>query len=58
MRADLLISNARIVSSAGTYRGHVYIEGGQVAAITKEKDAGARREIDAAGRHLLPGLVD
>ena len=58
MRADLLISNARIVSPGGTYRGHVYVEGGQIAAITKEKDAGARREIDAAGRHLLPGLVD
>src|SRR3989338_1710971 len=58
MKADLLISNARIVSPGGTYRGHVYVEGGQIAAITKEKDAGARREIDAGGRHIIPGMVD
>ncbi|MEK6710506.1 MAG: amidohydrolase family protein [Nitrospinota bacterium] len=58
MKADLLISNAQIVSSAGTYRGHVYVEGGRVAAITKDKEAGARREIDAGGRHLIPGMVD
>lgn len=58
MKADLLISNARIVSPSGTYRGHLYIDGGQIVAVTRDKEAGARREIDAAGRHVLPGMVD
>ncbi len=58
MNADLLISNARIVTSSSTFPGHIYVSGGRIAAITSEKESGAKREIDAAGRHVLPGMVD
>ncbi|MDA1001087.1 MAG: amidohydrolase family protein, partial [bacterium] len=58
MTADLLISNAQIVTPQGTYPGHIYIEGGRISAITQEKAMSATREIDAGGRHVLPGMVD
>ncbi len=58
MKADLLVSNAKIVASGGTYPGHIYVEGGRIAAISRERVNGAKREIDAAGRHVLPGMVD
>ncbi len=58
MNADLLVSNAQIVTSSDTFPGHIYVKDGQIAAITREKEAGAAREIDAAGRHVLPGMVD
>ncbi len=58
MKADLLVSNARIVTPQGTYPGHIFVEDGRISAITSEKEAGARREIDAADRFVLPGLVD
>ncbi len=58
MSADLLIKNAKIVTPTDTYEGCVYVEGGRISAITHKAEAGAAREIDAAGRHLLPGMVD
>ena len=58
MSADLLIKNAKIVTPTDTYEGCVYVEGGRIAAITHKAEANAAREIDAAGRHLLPGMVD
>ncbi|MDP6560828.1 MAG: amidohydrolase family protein, partial [Candidatus Binatia bacterium] len=58
MKADLLVSNAQIVSPSGTYKGHIYINGGRISAITREKEAGAAREIDAANQYVIPGMVD
>ena len=58
MKADLVISNARIVTVSSTFPGHIYVTGGRISAITSEKEAGAAREIDAAGRYVMPGMVD
>jgi allantoinase len=58
MNADLLVSNAQIVTPSSTFQGHIYVTGGRISAITSEKEAGAAREIDAAGRFVLPGMVD
>lgn len=58
MNADLLVSNAQIVTPSSTFQGNIYVTGGRISAITSEKEAGAAREIDAAGRFVLPGMVD
>ncbi len=59
MASDLLIDNARIVTPGGTYEGCVRVDAGQISAITQRGEGGAaRREIDAGGRFLLPGMVD
>ncbi len=58
MGCELLIKNARIVTPGGTYAGCAQVEGGRISAITQEAGGSARREIDAGGRFLLPGMVD
>jgi dihydroorotase-like cyclic amidohydrolase len=57
---DVLIRNATIVDGSGSREGSLAIDGGRVAArfAPREPLPGAKREIDAAGRLLLPGLVD
>ncbi len=57
--ADLLIKNARIVSSAGTYSGNILVEGERISSIHVNQDLpGADRVIDAEGRYVIPGVVD
>jgi allantoinase len=58
MNADLVVSNAQIVTPSSTFPGHIYVTGGRISAITSEKEAGAAHEIDAGGRYVLPGMVD
>ncbi|MEE9241140.1 MAG: dihydroorotase family protein [bacterium] len=58
MKADLLVSNARIVTPSSTFPGNIYVTGGRISAITAEREEGAKREIDAAGRYVMPGMVD
>jgi len=60
---DLVIRNARIVHGDGrvTARGTVVVRGRRIAIIEPGVTSGGppgRREIDAAGRTLLPGLID
>ncbi|MHC5067002.1 MAG: dihydroorotase [Planctomycetota bacterium] len=56
----LLISNARIVNEGMIIEGDVLVEDGRIRAVGG--DLAARADgatvIDAAGRHLLPGLID
>lgn len=59
MKADLVIRNARVVNHDGEFFGGVAVKDGAIA-LTGSNDAlpqGAR-EIDAAGRVLMPGLID
>lgn len=54
---DLAVNNALVVNATGSARGSVGVRDGKIAAI----EAGpvrARREIDAAGRPVIPGVVD
>jgi adenine deaminase len=55
--SDLVLRNARIVNvfSAEIYRGNIAIWGGRIAGIG---DYRGKREIDLAGRYVLPGLID
>lgn len=59
MQADLVIKNARVVDFRGEFSGGVALAGGKIVAsgATASLPSG-RRTIDAAGRCLLPGLVD
>jgi imidazolonepropionase len=69
---DLVIDNARIVTCAGPAvrrgtamrdvgivdRGHVVIDGGRIVAVDTGPAPRATSRIDAAGRVLMPGLID
>ena len=57
----LIVENARIIVGNGTVleRGSVAIAGERILSVTPERvPAPAARRIDAAGRTVLPGLVD
>jgi dihydroorotase len=53
-----LIKNAQVVLPTGTEPISVLLEDGQIAAIDAAIHAQADETIDAAGLHLLPGVVD
>lgn len=57
--ADLVIKNGWVVTPQATLRAGVAIEGEQIAAIATEGSLpAAARVIDAAGLHILPGVID
>src|ERR1700730_16296127 len=59
MRADLVIKDARAVDFRGEFTGGVAVIAGKIVACGASASLpAARRTIDAAGRCLLPGLVD
>lgn len=55
---DLIIRNARIFGTESTEPVDIAISDGVIAAFGAELDARGAREIDAAGRTLIPGLWD
>ncbi len=59
MTVDLIVKNGTIVTPRETYRGHVLIAEGRVLDImVRDALPAAPEEIDAAGLHVLPGLID
>lgn len=60
MAHDLVIRGGTIVDGTGApaFRGDVAIEGDRVVAVGEVDATGARRVIDAEGRHVTPGFVD
>lgn len=59
MSADLVIRNARVVDHDGESFGGVAARDGKIVAVADNDDLpAAKREIDAEGRVLLPGLMD
>jgi len=57
--SSLLIRNARIVNEGRIDESDLLVEDGRIAAIGPDLGArSARRTLDAAGRWLLPGLID
>ncbi|MDX1944012.1 MAG: allantoinase AllB [Pirellulaceae bacterium] len=58
MAYDVLIRRGSLVLPTKVVRGDVAIEGGLFAAIAPELAGPASEEIDAAGLHLFPGVVD
>ncbi len=57
-RHDVLIRGGEVVTSSGVVWADVAISDGVVAEVAPEIEGGARREIDASGLHVFPGLVD
>lgn len=58
-QVDLVVKDARIVTSGGTTPGHIYVDDGRIVGIDARSDlAAAERTIDAGGRYVIPGLVD
>lgn len=56
---DLFIKNARVVTELGIFEGGVAARDGKIAQIVGAgQDVGARTVIDAAGKYLLPGILD
>jgi dihydroorotase len=53
-----LIKNAQVVLPDGVIATNVLIDGHRIAAIDAAVHTGADDVVDAAGLHLLPGLVD
>lgn len=53
-----LIRNATVVMPRETARTSVLIEGGRIAAVDAAPHIRAHEVVDAAGLHLLPGVID
>ena len=59
MSADLVIKNGTVVTSEQTFKGGVAIKDGRFVAIgTDDSLPQGKEEIDAKGRHILPGIID
>lgn len=60
MAVQMLIKNGTIVSPSASLRGHLVIEDGKVSEILLRDDnlPAAQTVIDAAGKYVLPGLID
>jgi len=60
MRYDLVVRNATVVTSGGSYSADLGIADGVFKAIvsTGELEAGDAEVYDAAGRFVLPGVID
>ena len=54
---DTVIRNAVVATAADVFRSDIGIAGGVITALGRDLGP-ARREIDAAGRYVLPGGID
>lgn len=56
---DLIITNGRLVCPDGVRDGGLAVQDGRITAVLPpDADPSARRRLDAAGRYLLPGVID
>ena len=56
--SSLLIVNANIVNEGQIVEADVLVHDGRIAALGKHLSAPGVAVLDAAGRHLLPGMID
>jgi len=54
---DLALEGGTLVTPDGEVPMHLYIDGGRVAAVSRQR-VSARRILDVSGLHILPGMVD
>lgn len=59
-QVDLIVRNGTVVTPAGRGEQDIAVEGGRIVAIARRGGLamGARREVDATGRYVLPGVID
>ena len=56
--ARLLITNARMINEGAIRDADVLVEADRIVKIAGSIDAGGADVIDAAGRYLMPGMID
>ena len=56
--ATTLIRNATVMTPEGAQAVSVLIEGSRIAAVDVARQTTADQVVDAAGLHLLPGVID
>lgn len=57
-RFDLIVRGGAVVTAAGIGLADIGVAGGRIVALEPELAGAAAAEIDAAGLHVLPGVVD
>src|SRR2546428_5757991 len=55
---SVLIKGGRVITAADDYIGDIFVDGERISLIGESLDVAADRVIDAAGKYVLPGLVD
>ncbi len=55
---SLLLTNCRVVNDGRVTEADVLVRAGRIERVAPRITAAADRVVDAAGRHLLPGLID
>ena len=55
---SVLIKGGRVITAADDYVADIYVEDETVTLIGESLDVAADKVIDAAGKYVLPGLVD
>ena len=58
MPVDVVIKNGTLVLPSGLWEGSLIIDEGKIIGIMKSSEPKADRVVDAAGRFILPGMVD
>jgi len=59
MTHDLVITNGTVVSpEQGTFDADVAADGDMITAVASPGSLSGEREIDASGKHVLPGAID
>lgn len=59
MHWDHIVRDGTIVTPKEMFKGHIYIQDGKIAAISSEELGGGADIItDAAGKFVMPGLID
>ena len=58
MRYDRVVSGGNIVTPAGSFSGDVGIVGEKIVALGLSLDTTGAEVIDAAGHHVIPGVLD
>lgn len=57
-RLDLIVRNGSVVTPAGVAKADVGVAGGRFSVVAPDIRESAAREIDAAGLHVFPGILD
>jgi dihydroorotase/allantoinase len=58
LTVDVVIKNGLLVLPSGITEGSVVVDGGKVVGVVKSGEPSADRVVDAAGKVVLPGMVD
>lgn len=56
---DMAVVNGRVVIPGnGVFELDVYVKDGKIASIGRDKNVRALKVVDAAGRYVIPGIID